>query len=376
MSAVAQLKVLSASAGFPLAAPSRSAAQVLDRDAGVLRDAASDPGFEGRAGDAATALMTQQALRAAASSDELISAAGTIDAANNALARAVQRARSLPSDHVDNGIVAGLLSGGWALFGPAGAMTGAAAVTLAHAVLGNRRERAAIDIIVDLESELAPLAAQLTTATEAIEVPAGGRPAVVPGYPADRDEHDMSPWELGSEWLSGKGNSRDFLEQDAFTQLLRQHPHYDDLRAELHDLAANGQLNVGMSTTGDPLHGIDPTLDIAADYRLSGIDGVEKYIVDYSTLLTGGLTGNLAVTYLGSHNVDLKVIGQNPDGSYEVRFTASNSSSLQSATRPPVIGYDEWYKDSVGAATDWLADTTGFGRTTTQTITWTETIQP
>lgn len=372
MSAVAQLKVLSASAGFPLAEPSRSAAQMLDRDAGVLRDAASDPGFEGRTGDAATALMTQQARRSAASSDALISAAGTIDAANSALARAVQRARSLPSDHVDNGIVAGLLSGGWALFGPAGAMTGAAAVTLAHAVLGNRRERAAIDIIVDLESELAPLAAQLTTATEAIEVPAGGRPAVVPDYPADRDEHDMSPWELGSEWLSGKGNSQDFLEQDAFTQLLRQHPHYDDLRAELHDLAANRQLNVGMST-GDATTPTD--FDFETDYTLRGVEGVEKYIVDYSTLLTGGRTGNLAVTYLGSHNVDLKVIGENPDGSYEVRFTASNSSTLQSATRPPVIGYDDWYRNSVGAFTNWFAETTGFGGETDQTITWTETIQ-
>jgi hypothetical protein len=41
-----------------------------------------------------------------------------------------------------------------------------------------------------------------------------------------------------------------------------------------------------------------------------------------------------------------------------------------------VIGYDEWYQDSVGAATDWFAETTGFGGTTTQTITWTETIQP
>lgn len=112
------------------------------------------------------------------------------------------------------------------------------------------------------------------------------------------------------------------------------------------------------------------------DYRLTGIEGVGKYIVDYSTLLTGGATGNLAVTFLGSHTVDWEVIGQRPDGGYEVRITAENSSSLQSATRPPLIGYDDWYLGTVGEATNQFSEVTGFGKTTSQTIPWTETIYP
>ncbi len=71
-----------------------------------------------------------------------------------------------------------------------------------------------------------------------------------------------------------------------------------------------------------------------------------------------------------------ETIAQNPDGSYEVQFTATNSSSLQSATRPPVIGYKDWYMGTVGEATNEFSELTGIGRTTSQTITWTETVYP
>lgn len=110
------------------------------------------------------------------------------------------------------------------------------------------------------------------------------------------------------------------------------------------------------------------------DYELAGVEGVGKYIVDYSTLATFGNTGNLAVTYLGSHDVQVDVIDQHANGDFEVRIIAKNTSSLQSATRPPVIGYEDWYQDSVGAATDALSEFTGIGRTTSQTIIWTERI--
>jgi hypothetical protein len=44
------------------------------------------------------------------------------------------------------------------------------------------------------------------------------------------------------------------------------------------------------------------------DYKLSGLSGVPKYIRDYSTLLTGGMTGNIAVTYLGSYGLKYEVL--------------------------------------------------------------------
>lgn len=170
----------------------------------------------------------------------------------------------------------------------------------------------------------------------------------------------MSPWDLGWEWLTGAGNSREFQEQDEFTQLLREHPHYQELREWLR-------------TEYENLH-VD--WEQERPYGLSGVEGVGKYVADYSTLLTGGTTGNLAVTYLGSHAVNLKVVGQRPDGGYEVRVTASNASSLQSATRPPLIGYESWYRDTVGEATNKLSEVTGVGRTTNQTLVWTETVYP
>jgi hypothetical protein len=41
---------------------------------------------------------------------------------------------------------------------------------------------------------------------------------------------------------------------------------------------------------------------------LGSFSGVPKYIRDYSTLLTGGLTGNIAVTYLGSYALTYTIL--------------------------------------------------------------------
>lgn len=72
----------------------------------------------------------------------------------------------------------------------------------------------------------------------------------------------------------------------------------------------------------------------------------------------------------------MTVVGQSADGSYEGRFTSTNASSLPSATRPPAIGFQDRYKESVGAATDWFSETTGIGNTTSQELTWTEKFHP
>ena len=78
------------------------------------------------------------------------------------------------------------------------------------------------------------------------------------------------------------------------------------------------------------------------NYNLGGLSGVPKYIRDYSTLLTGGLTGNLAVTYLGSYGLKYEVLSiDEEDGTARVHFTVSNSSTIESAAHPPVIGYTQ-----------------------------------
>jgi hypothetical protein len=58
--------------------------------------------------------------------------------------------------------------------------------------------------------------------------------------------------------------------------------------------------------------------------------------------LTGGLTGNLAVTYLGSYQVEYALTNSTLD------ILVYNSSSIASALRPPVIGYTDWWKTNVG----------------------------
>jgi RHS repeat-associated protein len=94
-----------------------------------------------------------------------------------------------------------------------------------------------------------------------------------------------TPFGVGWEWLTGTGpRHRDFTNGDYFTKLLQQHSHVQDTR----NLIATNIMNDG------PLQGNSP-------YSLGGPSGVIKYLKDYSTLLTLGTTGNLAVTYLGRY---------------------------------------------------------------------------
>jgi len=185
----------------------------------------------------------------------------------------------------------------------------------------------------------------------------------------ERPERTMTPWQLGVEWLCGKGNTRRFTSGDAFTRLLREHRHYAWLREQLSAMAADGTLTVGASSS-------DPGFPFGADYDLTGLAGAVEYLRVCSAALTAGRTGNLAVAYLGSHHVALTVVGTTPDGAWQVRFAVLNQSSLSSGIRPLVIGYTEWYAKTIGGLLDRFSAATGIGRTTTQVVVWTETIRP
>lgn len=104
----------------------------------------------------------------------------------------------------------------------------------------------------------------------------------------------------------------------------------------------------------------------------SGFQGVGKYLKDYSTLLTGGTTGNLAVTYLGSYHLSWSVVKM--DGNEAtVLFEVKNSSTIQSGTRPPVMGYTSLWQNTVGKGLN-NSFSTGPVSKTTQTLVWTEKI--
>jgi hypothetical protein len=168
-----------------------------------------------------------------------------------------------------------------------------------------------------------------------------------------------NPWQVGWEWLTGNGpRDRAFMDGDMFTKMLQQHEHVDATRSIIKDGLANGK----------ELPGSNP-------YSLGGVQGVGKYLKDYSTLATGGTTGNLAVTYLGSYNLKYTITSVDVENrTATVHFSVNNSSTIQSATRPPVIGYTSWWRNNVGNK---LNDALKSGpmSTTTQTFDWTETIK-
>jgi RHS repeat-associated protein len=170
---------------------------------------------------------------------------------------------------------------------------------------------------------------------------------------------NVSPWEVGYEWLSGSGpRDRTFTNGDKFTELLKQHEHIEETRRGIRDKILAGE--------SGSFSGKSP-------YNLGGLAGVPKYLRDYSTLLTGGLTGNLAVTYLGSYNLSYNVLSVTGNSAL-VQFMVTNSSTISSATHPPVIGYTKWWDKNIGTPLD-KHFATGPLSKTNQTFIWTETVR-
>lgn len=179
------------------------------------------------------------------------------------------------------------------------------------------------------------------------------------------DKKTTTPFQLGVEWLTCKGaKSRDFTSGDYIVELYKQHQHYKDAMSDV-----TGRLQ---SPKSDP-----SWLDYGYPYELKGVEGVGKYVQDYSTLATGGATGNLMFTYLGSHSLWIEVTANDVERRVAtVTFTVHNMSTLESGTRPPVIGYQEWYQNSVGNFLNTkVAGRTGATSETEQVFQWTETIK-
>ncbi len=196
------------------------------------------------------------------------------------------------------------------------------------------------------------------------EVPSGGQWLVNAALNTETDYQEVqepnntTPWQLGWQWLTGTGpRVQNFTDGDPMTVMLQQHNWIQNTR----NLVANNVAN------GGPLQGNN-------NYNLGGLQGVPKYFGDYSTLLTGGLTGNLAVTYLGSYQLTYNVTGIDAaNGIATVNFQAYNVSSIASATHPPVIGYTGWWNQYIGAPLNNFFST-GPMSPTVQNFNWTENI--
>ncbi len=177
------------------------------------------------------------------------------------------------------------------------------------------------------------------------------------------DKKTVTPVQLGVEWLTGGVKSRDFTSGDYTVELYKQHQHYKNALSDVTGKLQNSS-NSSLPDYGYP-------------YDLSGVEGVGKYVKDYSTLASGGQTGNLMFTYLGSHSLWIEVTANDVERRIAtVVFTVHNTSTLESGTRPPVIGYQEWYQNSVGNFLNTkVAGRTGATSETEQVFQWTETIK-
>jgi RHS repeat-associated protein len=182
-------------------------------------------------------------------------------------------------------------------------------------------------------------------------------PDDIPSSPAGGDP--ATPWQVGLEWLTGRGQrEHQFRAGDPFTALLRKHEHVEDVRNEVRRIISRR---------------LDHSQPWRLDYSLGGLEGVPKYFRDYSTLLTGGLTGNLAVTYLGSYELELFVLNvDRNNGTITTLFNVHNESNLASATHPPVLGYTWLWEQTIGSWANGLR-TSGPLSPTRQEFWWSET---
>ena len=68
--------------------------------------------------------------------------------------------------------------------------------------------------------------------------------------------------------------------------------------------------------------------------------------------------GNTAAVFLGSYNVEWAVVASE-GGRVSVEFLVTNTSTAESAFRIPVVGYQDWYRETVGAAQNAIIGDTG-----------------
>jgi RHS repeat-associated protein len=179
----------------------------------------------------------------------------------------------------------------------------------------------------------------------------------------------VTPFELGIEWLTGLGpRHRDFKDGDAFAEQMRSHNHIQTKIKEVTN-TVTGKCNSDCKYTGP----YSPPTSTSS-YNLGGVEGVAKYLGDYSNLLTFGAFGNLAVTFTGSYGATFTV--KNIDcckNTADLEIVMNNRSHAASALRPPVLGYTDWWQTHIAPRVNQLFQS-GPGSPTTQKVTLTETL--
>ncbi len=185
--------------------------------------------------------------------------------------------------------------------------------------------------------------------------------------PINPMENDLAtPYTLGLDWLLSRGKSEhNFNKDDPFTKLYRQHQHIKDaIKVVANELRFyNGECIEGNYS-----------------WSLSNFKEGLKYLKEVPAIIIpfDGTNGspNPAFAFLGSHSLTYEVTANDIEKHVAtVHFIVHNVSTLESATRPPGLGYFDSWSNSVGVGLNWFTNTTGILKPTIQNIEWSQEIK-
>jgi uncharacterized protein YukE len=210
--------------------------------------------------------------------------------------------------------------------------------------------------------------------------PVAHAPALSPEVPAwlQRKRANEDTWQLLGSWIAGDKRAYVLGQQDAFTQRIQQSDYIRAQREETLSRLRNGMLNTGfVDRDHDGLR--DPN-DVT--WHSVSNDPL-RLMTDAGTLL--GVIGtsdradvpvqfeNFPDTFLGSYRLNFYVEAPAPDGSVLVTYILENDTTIDSATRIPVLG------GHVPGVYQWMNqenEAAGKFETEHQLIVWTEKMYP
>ena len=193
-----------------------------------------------------------------------------------------------------------------------------------------------------------------------------------------RPDRQIGPLHMVWEFGFGNGSQeRNFSQDDNFTQQF---------------ITDNDRLEPIEKEVGQQIFGANGKKKGDSGYSLGSKEKLEKLgIMAHDAYNAGGRVfnkispfgmkvpiGNLAASVTGSFKVHWELESYDKDGNAVVRFELINDMSAGSATRPPLVGYTEFWKENVTPAINKAANSRwnklGFMRTVKINMTWTKTI--
>lgn len=170
---------------------------------------------------------------------------------------------------------------------------------------------------------------------------------------------------LGAMWLGGMDpHNLVFDGSSHFTKQIAQDPTLAAARRAARIQLAGGAWEYGkaLDVDGRSVGGPSGLLTFARDIGTAQL---------YAETL-GGVDGGVDESFLGSYGLAMVPIASAGAGRTVVRITVTNTTTLASGIRAPVVGYQDWYTPIAQAENTVTA--TGPASEQTQTLTWTEVI--